>query len=147
MPSIKDKSTVDAIAVEFTSNGRNKEQALKTMGYAESTYKSGRGCKDVYGNTRVKTAIAKIDAKTIAKAEYERTESMIRKEELFVAIKVKALAGNLDAIRTAAGLLTNMDTICGLIKTHVVQEQAEERALSERERVLADRIAKLTLAS
>lgn len=64
MPSIKDDSTVEAIAREFTSNGRNKEQAMRTIGYAVSSCKSGKAVRDVYGNLRVKQAIARIDAES-----------------------------------------------------------------------------------
>ena len=34
MPSIKDQSTVRALAREFCSNGRNATQALVTIGYS-----------------------------------------------------------------------------------------------------------------
>ena len=63
MPSIKDKTTVDAIAREYCSNGRDKAQAMRTIGYAESCCKSGKAVGCVYGNVRIKDAIARIDAK------------------------------------------------------------------------------------
>ena len=59
MPSIKDQSTVDMIAREFCSNGRDKAQGMRTIGYAESSCKSGKAVGDVYGNLRVKAAIAR----------------------------------------------------------------------------------------
>lgn len=62
MPSIKDRSTVEAIAAEYCSNGRCKERALKKIGYKPSYYKSGRSVQVVYGSERIKQAIAKIDA-------------------------------------------------------------------------------------
>ncbi len=69
MPSIKDKLTVRAIAREYCSNGRNKEQAMRTIGYAESSCKSGKAVKDVYGNLRVSAAIAVIDDKSAEKQQ------------------------------------------------------------------------------
>ncbi len=68
MPCIKDKSTVEAIAREFTSNGRNKLEALKTIGY-EPSYYNTRGIGVVYSNVRIIAAIAEIDAKQAEKAE------------------------------------------------------------------------------
>jgi hypothetical protein len=68
MPNIKDDSTVEAIAQAFTSNGRNKLEALKTVGYKPSYYNT-LGIGRVYSNIRVKQAIARIDARTSAKAE------------------------------------------------------------------------------
>ncbi len=71
MPSIKDESTVEAIARAFTSNGRCKGKALITVGYADSyAIDGGRGCDVVFSNVRVKAAIARIDAKTAKKADY-----------------------------------------------------------------------------
>ena len=61
MPSIKDESTVEAIAQEFTSNGRNKARALETIGYSKG-YSNTQGIGVVYSNLRVKQAIARIDS-------------------------------------------------------------------------------------
>ena len=68
MPSVKDKSTVDAIAREFTSNGRDKGKALRTIGYSRN-YSEHAGLK-LFDTVRLKAAIAAIDAKTAQKAEY-----------------------------------------------------------------------------
>ncbi len=69
MPNVKDQSTVDAIAREFTSNNRNKTQAMLVVGYGKGYSDTGRGQNSVFGNIRVKAAIAKIDAKSTKKAE------------------------------------------------------------------------------
>ena len=62
MPSIKDETTVEAIAREYTSNGRKKGIALQTVGYANSySIDGGRGCNVVFSSVRVKAAIARID--------------------------------------------------------------------------------------
>ena len=67
MPNIKDKTTVNAIARAYCSNGRNKLEALKTIGYSKSYY-STRGIGKVYSNVRVIAAIKAIDAKSVKKA-------------------------------------------------------------------------------
>ena len=61
MPSIKDESTVEAIARAFTSNGRNEEQGMLSAGYSKSYARSGLGHR-IYADIRLKTAIARIDA-------------------------------------------------------------------------------------
>jgi hypothetical protein len=68
MPNIKDQSTVEAIAREYCSNGRNKLEALKTIGYKESYYNT-RGLGVVYGNVRVIEAIRAIDGAAAARSE------------------------------------------------------------------------------
>lgn len=69
MPCIKDKSTVEAIAREFTSNGRCKQRALKAVGYSNAyALEGGRGCDVVFSNVRVKAEIAKIDGEMAEKA-------------------------------------------------------------------------------
>ena len=78
MPSIKDQSTVEAIAREFTSNGRNKEKAMRTIGYAESSCKSGKAVGDVYGNLRVIAAIKAIDDKMAEEQDISR-EILVKK--------------------------------------------------------------------
>ena len=73
MPSIKDQSTVDAIAREFTSNGRRKGEALKEIGYSDAySVDGGRGCDVVFSNVRVIAAIKAIDDKDVVKMDLSR---------------------------------------------------------------------------
>ncbi len=74
MPNIKDQSTVEAIAREFTSNGRNKTRAMIAIGYDEAYSDSGKGHKSVYGNLRVIEAIKAIDDKTRAESVASRKQ-------------------------------------------------------------------------
>ena len=63
MPSVRDDSTVELLAQTFCGEAkRDKGQAMRIVGYAESSCKSGQAMKDVYENLRVKAAIARIDA-------------------------------------------------------------------------------------
>ncbi len=62
MPSIKDESTVEAIARVFCGEGkRNKTETLRIVGYSEGYADNGTSSVTVFGNVRVKAAIAKID--------------------------------------------------------------------------------------
>ncbi|KKK92385.1 hypothetical protein LCGC14_2703460 [marine sediment metagenome] len=71
MPSIKDESTVEAIARAFCGPcKRNEEQAMLAVGYSKTYARGGRGHEMVYGNERIKAAIARIDAKAAEKMEY-----------------------------------------------------------------------------
>ena len=70
MPSVKDQSTVEAIAREFCSNGRSKEKAMKTVGYSDN-YAEHRADK-VLSNVGVKAAIAVIDGKAAEKHVADR---------------------------------------------------------------------------
>lgn len=69
MPSIKDQSTVDEIARVFTSNGRNKEQALLSVGYSPAYARGGRSVA-VYSSELVKAAIKAIDEESREKTGY-----------------------------------------------------------------------------
>ncbi len=65
MPSIKDESTVEAIARAFCGEAKRcKTEALRIVGYSKGYYLGGRSAEVVWGNERVKAAIARIDAKT-----------------------------------------------------------------------------------
>ena len=99
MPSIKDASTVEAIAREYCSNGRYKARALETIGYSKG-YSNTQGIGVVYGNVRVKDAIARIDAKTTAKLDHDRTIAIaILNEALAIAREKHDSAGIVQACR------------------------------------------------
>ena len=68
MPNIKDQSTVQAIAREYCSNGRNKCEAMRKVGYKDS-YCDNRGTGIVYTNDRVIKAIRAIDEAGAAQGE------------------------------------------------------------------------------
>ena len=115
MPSIKDKSTVEAIAREFCSNGRCKGEALRTIGYKDS-YCNTRGIGVVYSNTRIIDAIARIDAKTTAKLDHDRTIAIgILNEALAIAREKHDSAGIVQACR-------ELDAISNLHSNTVVNK-------------------------
>ncbi len=115
MPSIKDKSTVEAIAQEFCSNGRCKQKALKAVEYADSYAKeSGRGCKVVFSNVRVKAAIARIDAKTQAKNEHDRQIAIDLLLADYKNLATAAGKGNIAAVNARTAIVRELDCITGL---------------------------------
>ncbi len=73
---------------------------MRTIGYAESSCKSGQATGDVYGNLRIIAAIARIDAKTAEKLDLSR-EGQHRKLEkaLAMAIATESPAAMTSAIR------------------------------------------------
>ena len=81
MPSIKDQSTVEAIAREYCSNGRNKTEALKAIGYSKSYYEGGRSAEVVWGNERIIEAIRDIDASNAEESSYTVAQCQLEYEE------------------------------------------------------------------
>ncbi len=82
MPSVREDSTVEALARAFCGEAkRSKGEAMRIVGYAESSCKSGQAMKDVYDNLRVKSAIARIDAvqAQIGHRTVENLDSMYQK--------------------------------------------------------------------
>lgn len=77
MPSIRDDSTVEAIARAFTSNGRKQEQAMIDVGYTPAYAKSY--CGKMWDNPRIIAAIRFIDAKLAQEQGWsvERSQKML----------------------------------------------------------------------
>lgn len=110
MPNIKDQSTVDAIAREFTGNGRDKGKALRTIGYSDS-YCSTLGIGKVYSNIRVIEAIARID--DVTKSESIATRKI--RQQFWTNMMTNDKANNGDKLR-ASELLAKSE--CDFIDVH-----------------------------
>ena len=119
---------------------------MLAVGYTEQYANSGRGQKMVYENVRTKAAIARIDAKTSATAEYDRTESMKRKQFLLDSL-LQTIDGadtvvNADIARTCNTILKQMDNITGLERQDSYEHsQAEPIEISDEERAALKRAA------
>ena len=74
MPSIREPSTVEAVAQAFTSNGRKQEQAMITAGYSKAYANSY--CGKLWEDKRLIDAIARIDAKTAVILDWNRTTNL-----------------------------------------------------------------------
>ncbi len=85
MPSITDQSTVNLIARIFCDpqlGNRNITRTLLKAGYSNAYAKEGgRGCSVVFGNVRIKAAIAKLDAVGAAKTGYSIEQAQKEYEE------------------------------------------------------------------
>lgn len=133
MPNIKDKSTVEAIARAFCGEcKRNKERTLALIGYKPAYYKSGRAVQVVYGNKRVKAAIARIDAKTTARSEYNIDKCDDQYSDIIsLAIQLNQPSAAVSAI-TGRARLRGWDKDAGVKDTApepISVQQAEEYRL------------------
>ncbi len=125
MPNIKDDSTVEAIAQAFTSNGRDKTEALKSVGYSKSYY-STLGVGKVYSNIRVIEAIARIDAKTSRKHEHTREIAIDKLCTDYESLKTLAEGGNIQAITARTAITRELSACTGLHTSTVLDGKALE---------------------
>ncbi len=129
MPSIKDQSTVEAIASEFTSNGRDKTKALRTVGYSES-YCTTLGVGVVYSNIRIVEAIAKIDTKKQAKYEHNQEISVEKLYTDYGYLEQQAKAGNIAAINARTAIVRELDCTTGLQKQTITTDTATPKPIT-----------------
>jgi hypothetical protein len=147
MPSIKDQSTVKAIAREFTSNGRDKAEAMRTVGYALSSCRSGCNVGKIYADTRVIAAIKAIDDKNKAKIEHTKETSLSKLQEVVIEmddiLEDKNVSANvkMTACRTKIAAIAEQNAITGLHKQTIVNETEQQRDLSEAQRKAAEELA------
>lgn len=127
MPSIKDESTVQAIAREFTSNGRKKGKALQETGYSDAySIEGGRGSDVVFSNVQVVAAIKAIDDEKQAEADI--TREMLVKEAW-------------DIVRDATSTKTEKTRAMSLI-ADMIGAKREAAPNKEKEQALAARMTK-----
>lgn len=140
MPDIRDKSTIKAIAREFTSNSRNKTQAMITVGYDEGYADSGKGHKTVFGNIRVIAEIKRIDDEREAESDFTRADqlkSLNTAKDL--ATTQKQPAALVSAIREQNEMLGyHRDKAPNQEK-----QQAIANRMSEQEKAIAEEVARI----
>lgn len=139
MPNIKDKSTCDAIAREFCSNGRNKEQALISVGYTKSYARSGYAHTQIYANPGVKAAIAKIDAKMAKEIEHNRIISL---HNLQKAYDLAFKQGNAAAMVAAE---REKNAISNLHSSTLHTDDKQTKELNDSQQAEARRLANIRL--
>jgi len=143
MPSIKDKSTVDAIARDFCKH-RCKSRALQAGGYSE-LYSKRLGLR-LFTNVHVVQAIKRIDDATKADFDYNLHESKKRKEALLAVCAslvynkdgTVCAAPDKEAIRIMHTVLKQLDNVCGLEDTKDTPIQVNidhSTALTEEQRL------------
>lgn len=133
IPDIRDKSTVEAIAREFTSNGRNKEKALRKIGYSDS-YCSTKGIGEVYSNVRVIAAIKAIDEHRQVEADYGYDQAMQSLNDLIDTLTKQVKEGNLSAKSLLLQTLREKNDITGLHKQHVISETVSPPSIDDNTR-------------
>ena len=133
MPSIKDQSTVEAIAREYTSNGRNKTETLKAIGYSESYYNGGRSAEVVWGNERVIAAIARIDEKTAVKHEHNQQIAIDLLRSDYANLKTRADNGDIQAIQARTAIVRELNACTGQHSSTLHTKPTEQQALTPAE--------------
>ena len=97
IPNIKDQSTVDLIANLFCGAcNRNKTQTLVKAGYTHG-YADGLGQRRVFGNNRVRQAIAKIDSSIKAVSIFTRKQ----RQEFWTTVMTDPKANLADRLRSS----------------------------------------------
>ncbi len=132
MPSIKDNSTVEAIAREFTSNGRCQEKAMLVVGYSKAYARSGLGQR-IYADIRVKAAIKALDGEKQQKYEHNQEISIDKLYSDYARLLEKADNGDIQAIQARTAIIRELDHICGLQQTTLHTDAAKPEPLSEEE--------------
>lgn len=150
MPSIKDITTVNAIAREYCKNGRCKGLALQAIGYADSySINGGRGCEVVFSNVQVINAIKTIDDANEVKDKYNYSIAMRDLDLLISSLQTQAEQGNIQAKGLLLSTIKEKNDITGLHKQIIVDDTEKPSELTEEERILykqaAERITKLRL--
>ena len=108
MPSIKDQSTVEALARAFASNGRKQEQAMIDIGYTPAYANSY--CGKMWENKRLIAAITAVDNENKAKTEF----TVHQAEKEYELVRAQAMKqGQLSA---AASAITGKARLYGMDK-------------------------------
>lgn len=145
MPNIKNKSTVEAIAKEFTSNGRNQEQALLTIGYSKDYAGSGQSTL-LYANPRVKAAIAKEDAESAAIRDYDQLKAMAEVQSLIDNLTKQVNTGNISANTLLLAAIKEKAELSGLHKQRFIDETDQKVELDTAQATEARKLALIRLS-
>jgi len=142
MPSIKDKSTRELIAYQYTGPcKRNKTRAMIAVGYDEGYARSGDGQRSVYANIRVKQAIERIDAEN-----KEISEQVAGMNDEFVMRKLLAGLSLAETKRDLVAIARFTELIGktrAMFKDKVITDTTEQAELSEQAAHDADELLKL----
>ena len=114
MPTIKNQETVDLIAHNYCKNGHNKTRALIDAEYKPGYADSGTSHKVVFGNVRVKEAIAKIEAESHAKIEYNYELAIKSLNQVITNLEKQAKTGNISANQALTQAIREKNAITGL---------------------------------
>lgn len=141
-------STVEMVAREFCSNGRIKSKALKAVGYSHKYADSGRSGQCVFGNARVKAAIARIDAKDAKKLDHTRELAIQQLLDDYANLAEKAKIGHVQAIQARTSITKELNAISNLHSNLVLTRDLTPKTMTPAERDACREMAiKLTSSS
>ena len=138
MPNMNDKSTVKAIAREYCDNGRNKTEALITIGYSPKYVDNY--CGKIWGNVGLLAEIEAIDDEIIEKIEITRAT---QNERLRAAYDIAKKQKNASAM---TGAVREMNEMAGLRRDkapNTEREQQIRKSMSEDDLEIAREVARL----
>lgn len=141
MPTIRNIETVNLIAQNYCTNGHNKTRALVDAEYSPKYADSGRSHKVVFGNVRVKEAIAKIEAGNRAEIEHNYQLALAELNQVITNLTVLAKSGNIQANQALTAAIREKNAITGLHK-HTIRQEVAEPELDEAEREALTDIAR-----
>ena len=140
MPSIRDDSTVEAVAQAFTSNGRVKSTALQAAGY--SRHYSRHGGLKLFDNVRLKQAISGIDGKTSEILDHDRAIAIDLLTSDYANLATKAGKGDIQAIQARTSIVRELNAISNLHSQTLVSKGVIAPALPAQEQEQLDSIGK-----
>jgi hypothetical protein len=142
MPSIKNIETVELVAENYCSNGHNKTKAMVDAKYSPKYADTGQGQEFVFGNIRVKAAIARIVAETKA----ENIANREQRQQFWTRImsgKASIPCNMGDMLRASELLGKSEADFTDKYQDTGLQER--KRQLTEAEQAEAKRIAQIRL--
>lgn len=132
------------IVSEYLSNGFNKTQALLSAGYSKTYAQSGPGQR-LFDNVRIKQGIDRVEAEKKLVATYDRATHINHLNNLLKALQPKVDDGNVQAIRTATQILSELAASNGL-HTQTINTDSEQIAeIDDNKRAEAKRLAVLRI--
>ena len=140
MPNVNNPGTAEAIARAFTSNGRNEEQGLLTVGYSKQYARGGQG-NLVYSNVLVKAAIARIDRETGGKRDHDRAVSIELLRQNLALLSERANKGDIQAIQARTAVIRELNAISNLHSSTVHDKSSTDKALPPAEAAVIAELA------
>lgn len=132
------------IVSEYLSNGFNKTQALLSAGYSKTYAQSGPGQR-LFDNVRIKQGIDRVEAEKKITATYDRATHIKHLDKLLEALRPKVDEGNVQAIRTATQVLSELAASTGL-HSQTINTDAEQIAeIDENKKLEAKQLALIRL--
>lgn len=139
MPSIRNPETVDLIAQNYCTNNYNKTRAMVDAGYSAKYADTGQAHRIVFGNVRVKAAIAEKIAEISKKIDVT-VEFIV--EKLLTGLQLAEQKQDLVAIARFSELLGRYKA---MFTDKYQDDSGQQRELSELEKAEARRIAGIRL--